>query len=290
MKYKITHTTKYTYSEPVPVCHNLVHLAPRELAHQFCFDFALLLSPAPPDRRRRIDYFGNQVDYFSIHEVHQGLTVTASSIVEVVATEPADAASSEPWEAVVERLPVDHSAAGLATYQFAFASRHVPLGHEYEAYARESFTPGRAIVSAARDLTARIHRDFRYDPQATNVNSSLAEVFAARAGVCQDFAHAEIACLRSLGLAARYVSGYLRTSPPQGKPRLVGADASHAWLALWCGGAGWVDLDPTNNVIPGVDHVTVAWGRDYADVCPIQGVVIGGGQHAMEVSVDVASM
>lgn len=290
MKYKITHTTKYTYTEPVPVCHNLVHLAPRELTHQYCYDFALLLSPAPPDRRQRFDYFGNQIDYFSIHEAHLGLTVTASSIVEVLPTPAVELSQTLPWDVVTARLRSDVTPAGLANYQFLFPSRHVVLGDVYAEYARQSFLPNRPVLEAAVELTTRIHRDFRYDPRATHVHSTLEEVFRERAGVCQDFAHFEIACLRSIGLAARYVSGYLRTTPPPGRPRLVGSDASHAWLSLWCGPLGWVDLDPTNKVIPGVDHVTVAWGRDYADVCPIQGVVIGGGQHLMAVEVDVATL
>lgn len=290
MKYKITHTTRYAYSEPVPVCHNQVHLAPRELDHQFCYDYALLVSPAPHDRRHRVDYFGNVVDYFSIHEPHQGLTVTASSIIEVLPRPAIDATHTVPWEEVVERTARNVSSSGLAIQQFCYSSRYVSDYAAYEPYARTSFRPGGSIVAAALDLTRRIHTDFKYDPRATNINTTVAEVFAGRSGVCQDFAHFQIACLRSLGLAARYVSGYLRTIPPEGKPRLVGADASHAWVSVWCGAAGWVDFDPTNNVIPGIDHVTLAWGRDYADVCPIQGVVVGGGQHQMSVSVDVATL
>ncbi|MCA9150974.1 MAG: transglutaminase family protein [Planctomycetales bacterium] len=290
MKYKITHATRYTYSEPVPVCHNQLHLAPRDLDYQFCYDYSLLLSPAPHDRRSRVDYFGNLVDYFSIHEPHQGLTVTSVSVLEVLPGAPVEPLSSPPWEEVAERTLRTVSPAGLAVQQFRFPSRYMPELQPYEAYARQSFTAGRPIVDAALDLTSRIHRDFRYDPRATHVNSTLAEVFQGRAGVCQDFAHLQAACMRSIGLAARYVSGYLRTLPPPGKPRLVGADASHAWVSLWCGTAGWVDFDPTNNTIPALDHVTLAWGRDYSDVCPIQGVVVGGGQHEMSVTVDVEAL
>ncbi|MEM6799626.1 MAG: transglutaminase family protein, partial [Planctomycetota bacterium] len=173
-------------------------------------------------------------------------------------------------------------------YQFAFPSALAPTSPTLAEYAAESFTPGRPIVESLRDLNARINKDFDYDPRATTVTTPVLEAFAKRAGVCQDFAQVGISCLRSLGLAARYVSGYLRTAPPPGKPRLVGADASHAWLSLYCGELGWVDADPTNNTLAGADHVTVAVGRDYSDICPIQGVFVGGGSHVMSVSVDVA--
>jgi transglutaminase-like putative cysteine protease len=290
LKYKITHTTKYVYSEPVPVCHNQVHLAPRDLAHQKCTEFALLLNPPPPNRENRLDYFGNQVDYFSILEPHLGLTVTASSLIEVQpATVPAPK-TTPAWEEVRDAVRKVVTRDDVQRLQFAYPSYHVPHLPELAEYAARSFPPNRPVLEAAVDLTRRLHQDFRYDPKATTITSSLSEVLEGRAGVCQDFAHLEIGCLRAIGLPARYVSGYLRTLPPPGKPRLIGADASHAWLALWCGSVGWVDLDPTNNTIPTVDHITLAWGRDYADVCPIQGVVIGGGQHLMSVSVDVATV
>lgn len=285
--YKITHTTKYKYSDAVPVCHNVVHLAPRELPYQSCQDFSLLLNPAPPYRQRRVDYFGNLVDYFSIHVAHQGLTVTAHSLVRLSDKPDVTASDSLPWEDVAQQVARDMSPNGLGVRQFVYASPYIHDEPAIGDYVRESFWSGRPIIEAASDLNSRIHRDFRYDPKATTLNTSVSEVFRDRAGVCQDFAHFEIACLRSLGLPARYVSGYLRTVPPPGKPRLVGADASHAWLALWCGPAGWLDLDPTNNVAPQTDHVTIAWGRDYGDVCPIQGVVIGGGHHVMSVAVDM---
>jgi transglutaminase-like putative cysteine protease len=179
------------------------------------------------------------------------------------------------------------SEGALAVRQFVFDSPHVAAGGELAEYARESFMPRRPWLAAALDLLARIHRDFLYDPTATNVTTPLASVMAMRRGVCQDFAHLQIGCLRSLGLPARYVSGYLLTTPPPGQPRLAGADASHAWLAAWCPEFGWVDFDPTNNVVPSLAHVTVAWGRDYSDVCPIKGVFVGGGQHSVAVSVNV---
>ncbi|HMP07581.1 MAG TPA: transglutaminase family protein, partial [Lacipirellulaceae bacterium] len=172
-------------------------------------------------------------------------------------------------------------------WHFLVPTQRVALSPELTAYAAVSFPPGRPVVDALRDLTARIHREFRFDPRSTHVNTPLADVLRERRGVCQDFAHLAVGALRAMGLPGRYVSGYLRTTAPPGKPRLVGADASHAWAACWCGDLGWVDFDPTNNCLVDADHITVAWGRDYGDVCPIQGVFVGGGEHAMGVSVDV---
>lgn len=291
MRYRITHITKYAYAEPVAVGHNLVHLAPRTTSVQRQESHRLIVLPEPIDLARRTDSFGNRVDYFSIEEVHWGLSLSATS--EVTVTETAYDLPGRPWEEVRDALPATQREAGIPPYQFAFASALVPTSRELADYARESFTPGRPIVEALRDLNARIHNDFAYDPRATTVTTPVMEAFRKRAGVCQDFAHVGIACLRSIGLAARYVSGYLRTLPPPGKPRLIGADASHAWISLYCGSDnphGWIDADPTNNVLPSSDHVTIAVGRDYSDVCPIQGVYVGGGSHTMEVSVDVAPM
>jgi transglutaminase-like putative cysteine protease len=290
VKYKVVHTTQYSYSDPAPVCHNLLHLAPRKLRRQLCDDQRLLINPAPVDLRRRDDYFGNPIHYFSIQETHRRLTITATSRIEILPADPVNPNHTPPWETVRDQLPADRSPQGLAHYQFAFDSPAVPRAAEFADYARASFAPGRPLLEAAVHLTARIHKDFTYDVKATTIHTPLAEVFAQRRGVCQDFAHVEIAALRSLGLAARYVSGYLRTIPPPGRPRLIGADASHAWLSLYCGEAGWIDVDPTNNLLPQTDHITVAWGRDYHDVCPVQGVFIGGGQHAMSVSVDVTPL
>ena len=191
------------------------------------------------------------------------------------------------WNAVAAELAAGDASRDPGIAQFRFASEYVPLAEQFADYAKTSLKPDCPIVEGVADLTARIHADFRFDPKATNLSTPVREVFERRAGVCQDFAHLQLACLRSLGLAAQYVSGYLRTDPPPGKPRLVGADASHAWISVYCGAAGWIDFDPTNNVMPGVDHITVAYGRDYADICPIQGVFIGGGRHAMHVAVDV---
>ena len=288
MKYRITHTTTYSYTEAVPICHNQVYLTPRDLPHQTCRSHKLVIKPQPATIGKRWDYFGNQLNYFSIHEGHHRLTVTAQSKVMIRPRPKRNPAESPPWEQVAESLRHDTTSTGLAAYQFVFDSPHVTASPDLAAYARLSFEPGRPLLDAVFDLTNRIHIDFRYDTTATTVNTPLGEVFRIRRGVCQDLAHIAIGCLRSIGLAARYVSGYLRTSPPSGRPRLIGADASHAWLSVYCGPLGWIDVDPTNNSVPSADHVTLAWGRDYGDVSPIKGLYIGGGHHAMTVSVDVA--
>jgi transglutaminase-like putative cysteine protease len=194
---------------------------------------------------------------------------------------------SPAWEDAGKGLRYDYSIEALDAYQFTFESPRIRLRPDFAAYGLLSFTPGRPIREALLDLTARIHRDFQFDSKVTNVRTSTEEVFLKRRGVCQDFAHFQIACLRSLGLPARYVSGYLRTYPPPGKPRLVGADASHAWVSAWCPGSGWLDLDPTNNLVPTTGHVTIGWGRDYGDVSPLRGLILGGGAHALTVGVDM---
>ncbi len=287
MKYQITHTTKFEYSDAVPVGHNIVHLEPRKLPYQSCDKFRLSIHPDPVEVTTGDDFFGNPCAYFSIEKPHQRLTIAASSMVDVA--QRSDAMPDTPaWENIAGQLRAAREDGEMRNFQFTFASPLIKPFPELAAYARQSFTPGAPVADAAKDLTARINADFTFDPRATTVNTPLKEVFDKRHGVCQDFSHLQIACIRSLGLAARYVSGYLRTIPPPGKPRLVGADASHAWLAVYCGEAGWLDVDPTNNIPVSTDHVTVAWGRDYSEVCPVQGVIVGGGNHKMQVSVDVA--
>ena len=287
MKYKLTHTTNYNYTDPVPVSHNLLHLTPRERNRQHTRDQRILVRPQPAFTGRRTDYFGNPVDYFSIHEAHSKLTVTSNCRLEVTAAEPPNLKQSLPWKDMADQLKQATTPALLEAFQFAFPSARTRISEELANYARESFHPNRPILDATMELTHRIHKDFKYETASTNVNTRLEEVFEHRRGVCQDFAHVQIACLRSLGLAVRYVSGYLRSYPPPGSPRLVGADASHAWISIYAGEQGWIDFDPTNDKIPSDEHVTVSWGRDYNDVCPIQGVFVGGGNHTMSVSVDL---
>ena len=283
MIYQITHTTLYKYAATVPECFNTVRLHPRDLPYQRCISHELAMAPMPPESFVRVDSFGNRVGNFSIYQPHNSLKLTASSRVEVQSVPAVDPLSSAPWESVANLCDTSN----LAAARFKTESKHIRRGENFADYARESFTPARPIVEAGIDLTRRIFTDFKFSPGATTVSTPVEEVFENRRGVCQDFAHFQIACLRSLGLPARYVSGYVRTIPPPGKERLVGADASHAWVSLFCGDVGWVSFDPTNNSIPSTDHIILAWGRDYFDVCPIQGVFIGGGKTVMKVEVDV---
>ncbi|QDU94001.1 transglutaminase family protein [Lignipirellula cremea] len=288
MRYKLVHKTQYSYSYQASVCHNAVHLAPRSLTHQTCGRSRLVVNPTPAAMQERDDYFGNKVHFFAVYQPHSQLTVTAISHVEVAPPPPLPPTSVR-WEEVAASL-LRKPPVCLRAFEFSFDSPNVRRNEALAAYARVSFTPNRPILEAARELTARVHADFKFDAKATRVDTPVEEVFELKRGVCQDFAHLQIGCLRSIGLAARYVSGYLRTHPPEGKERLVGVDASHAWVSLYCGEAGWVDYDPTNDAIPSEEHITVAWGRDYSDVCPIQGVFVGGGDYTMAVSVDVAPL
>jgi len=287
MKYQVEHTTTYRYTDPVSLGHNEVHLAPREFNRQRCLAHRLSVRPAPTAQRSRQDYFGNRVDYFTLEEEHRELTITASSTVQLTVTPPPPAAETRPWEEVRDRLQRCDDAPILAAAPFVVESPYVRFDDAVGEYGRMSFTPGRPILEAALDLTQRIHREFKYSPATTQVNTPSREVLDKRRGVCQDFAHLQLVCLRWLGLAARYVSGYLLTDPPPGQPRMVGVDASHAWLSIFCLDHGWVDLDPTNNQIPSDRHITLGWARDYGDVCPIKGVFLGGGPHVMTVAVDV---
>jgi transglutaminase-like putative cysteine protease len=287
MKYKVSHTTTYSYSESVPMCHNEVHLTPRDSSRQTCLSSRLVIKPLPAAIDDRLDYFGNHVSYFTVHEGHYKLTVSALSRVEILPSPTHNPVETPAWEDVRDSLVDSRKPDHLAATQFTFDSPYISGSNDLLAYALPSFPARRPLWQAVLDLTSRIHREFTYQPYSTTINTPLAEVLRLRRGVCQDFAHLQIACLRSLGLAAQYVSGYLLTDPPPGQPRLVGADASHAWLSVFCPGLGWLDVDPTNNQIPSTRHVTLAWGRDYGDVCPIQGVFIGGGHHSMSVAVDV---
>jgi transglutaminase-like putative cysteine protease len=284
-RYTITHVTTYAYTEPVSLCQNVAHLSVRPCDRQRADPSTLAISPEPAVVEARTDYFGNPAHHFAIQEPHRELKVTARHRVTVFPPPPPT--DQTPWETIRDRLPTDHTSHWLDAVQFTYDSRFAPTDPKYAAFAAESFTPGRPVVQAAKELVHRIHAGFQYDPRATTISTPVAEVFEKRRGVCQDFAHLLLACLRSLGLAARYVSGYLSTLPPPGKPRLVGADATHAWVSLFCGDAGWVDFDPTNDQIPHDRHVLLAWGRDYDDVSPLKGVILGGGKHTVTVSVDV---
>jgi transglutaminase-like putative cysteine protease len=282
MKLAVTHTTRYLYSETVSTCHNEVYLAPRSTAIQAVAHHDLYVSPAPDFEISRTDYFGNDVASFGINQVHQELVITARSEVDVHPVPTPNLALSPAWDRVPEeasRRTPDAFEAG----QFIFESPLIQTGADFAAYAAVSFTAGRPFLDGVDDLSQRVHADFRYDRRATTVATPVRDVLEARRGVCQDFAHFMIACLRSLHLPARYVSGYVRTVE-----EFVGGEASHAWVSVWCPVFGWQDFDPTNNVMPQGDHVTLAWGRDYSDVTPVKGVALGGGEQIVSVSAHVA--
>ena len=288
MKYYIAHTTVYTYSEPVTLCHNIAHLVPRHHPFQRVARVQFRVEPRPEVFTERDDFFGNRATYFTVQKQHRRLEVHVESEV-TVSTAPRPRPAETPgWEYVRDLLKVDLVPANLEAFEYCFDSPHVRRSPELAAYAAPSFPRARPIMAGLLDLNARIHREFAYTPNSTDLSTSVADVLRMRRGVCQDFAHLMIGCLRSLGLPARYVSGYLRTEPPPGQPRLVGADASHAWIAAYIPGMGWYDFDPTNNSVAGETHIVLAWGRDYSDVSPIRGVLIGGGRQTIAVGVTVA--
>lgn len=286
VRYRVRHSTAYDYGDEIQLAHHLLHLAPRPVGNQRIVAFRTDIAPPPSAITEHIDFFGNPTTYLEMREPHGRLTVLTEMEVEIA--EPArPSAAALPWEAVRDLLadPRDGDARRASAY--AYASSLVPIGEELSDYAAPSFPPGRALGEAALDLTRRIYDEFTFDPEATTISTPIAEVLRDRRGVCQDFAHLQIGCLRSLGIAARYVSGYLRTIPPPGRERLVGADVSHAWLSVWCGGEIWLDLDPTNGRSGSTDMIALAWGRDYDDVSPMRGVILGGSHQHLSVEVDV---
>jgi len=288
MRYRITHKTEYEYVETVGHSYNEVRLLPRFCEHQNLISAQLKISPIEADYRVRQDFFGNQVAYFSIPEPHREFSVTAISEVQVFSQAgQLDFAQGAAWETVREILHQDRRSEVLDARQYALDSPYIAASPELAAYAEPSFPPGRALVEAVHDLMQSIHRDFIFDPEFTTLATPLQTVLEHRRGVCQDFAHLAIGCIRSHGLAARYVSGYIETLPPPGKPKLVGADASHAWFSVYLPEIGWMDFDPTNNQLPSDQHITIAWGRDYGDVTPLKGVIFGGQNHELKVSVEV---
>lgn len=285
MIYAVRHVTTYRYGDEVTLSSHRLRLSPRETPHQQVRRFALDVTPQTHDLVAERDAFGNLTHLLEIREPHRILTIEARSEVRVSATDTG--LGFIPWEAAAEAARRPATPAALEAAAYAFPSPFTAADDALEDYARASFTQGRPLVEAARELTGRIYADFAYDPGATHAGTLALDSFAERRGVCQDFAHVFLACCRALGLPARYVSGYLLTHPPAGQEKLIGADASHAWASIWCPVAGWVDFDPTNDLVPSLEHVTCAWGRDYGDVSPIAGVVLGGGGHVIAVSVDV---
>lgn len=287
IEYRISHVTTYQYSEPVRVCHNLLLLSPRVSPTLECLAHRVVVKPTPQLLAERIDFFGNPMRAFSIEESHRQLTVGVHSHVRVHGGKRLELKQSEPWENVLAQIELRSDPHWLEAAKFCFDSARIRRSDLYRDYALKSFSPRRPILEATMDLTSRIFRDFKYDAQATTVDTPPETAFEIKRGVCQDFAQVQIACLRSIGIAARYVSGYLRTIAPPGQPRLIGSDQSHAWIAVYAGALGWVEFDPTNNCVVHEDHVPIAIGRDYQDVVPFRGVFLGGGTHTMSVSVDV---
>ncbi|MDY0331272.1 MAG: transglutaminase family protein [Thiomonas sp.] len=288
MLYRVVHETAYTYATPVELAHHLAHLCPLDQAAQKRIDYVCDIHPEPEHRHSEADVFGNRREFFAYYSPHDTLTVRAVSLVQVRAPLAPDWDASPPWQAVREQLLYRAGKPYVAEAEFTFGTHFAPLFAEAGAYAAPSFPADRPLLSGALDLMRRIHADFTYNPESTEVQTRAPQALELRAGVCQDYAHVMISALRSLGLAARYVSGYLRSHPKSGEEELVGVDASHAWVAVWCPVNGWVEFDPTNNRQPAADYVRVALGRDFADVSPLRGVIRGGGDHTLRVGVHVS--
>jgi transglutaminase-like putative cysteine protease len=292
MHYRITHTTAYEYAAPVGRCYNLAHCLPRNTQRQTCLKSRVRVTPEVSFSHERRDYFGNRVFYFSIANPHGKLTITSES--ELLISSPNQLPSlalGNSCAYALEQLRLSRDPEVLMAREYLLDSPMVRVTEALRAYAQSCFSPDKPLLAAVSQLSERIYREFTYDPGFTNLATPLAEVLEHKRGVCQDFAHLAIGCLRALGYPARYISGYLETLPPPGQPKLVGADASHAWFAVFSPGEGWFEFDPTNNQIPAEQHILTAWGRDYSDVPPLSGVIFGGGDsHLLTVGVTVESL
>lgn len=288
MIYDIRHVTSYSYESSVSVARCSLRLEPRSGDGQELISHAVEIRPRPADRTVRHDFFGTHTESVLIETPHRNLRIDSRSRVSVFRRAPERAATSPAWESIRDVAFEATSLGPSSPIGYVFASPLVPVQRPVTAYASASFPPGNGILAGAVDLMHRIRTEFKYDPKATVISTPLKEVFEKRHGVCQDFAHVMIAGLRGLGLPAAYVSGYLRTIPPPGKPRLQGADATHAWVSLWCGeGLGWVGLDPTNDILVENDHIVLAVGRDFSDVSPVDGIIVGSRKQKLAVAVDV---
>jgi transglutaminase-like putative cysteine protease len=286
MEYRIRHATQYTYEHPVGSSYQSLHLTPRQFAKQSVGQAGIRVTPEPLSMETRTDFFGNPVTDLFIRDPHESLTILAESSVIVRTSDNILLDLSPGWEqaAVLARNAQSNEATEAG--RFCFPSPHVTVSGARE-YVADLLTPGKPLLRLAMELTEKIHREFEYRGGVTDVYTPVPQILEARAGVCQDFAHLGIACLRAYGLPARYVSGYLLTQPAEGQPRLTGADASHAWFSVWCPEFGWVDFDPTNNIQAQSEHITLGWGRDYSDVSPTRGYIHGGGTQSLDVAVDV---
>lgn len=287
IRYRVVHATRYDYAQTVLSSHQLAHLAPRAAPWQAVIAHRIEVVPTPREQCTGHDYFGNEIQRFFVDAPHETLTVRAESIVEVTSHTPDEAADSPPWESAATRPLTPDGKPDLELEQYRVGSPMAPIDDTCAAYARASFTPDRPWLGAMLELTRRIKRDFRYDPTATTVTTRVAEVMQSRSGVCQDFAHLMISCLRSLGMPARYVSGYVLNRVTSGAPPLAGADASHAWVAAYCPTLGWVPFDPTNGKLADLEFVTLGWGREFSDITPLRGVVLGAASQILSVAVDV---
>lgn len=287
MIYRISHRTKYHYQQPANLCHNQARVRPRDLPGQRCLDFKLTVEPRPDFHSSRTDGFGNHIDYFAIQRPHADLIITAQSRVEVLPDRQLALGSGVPWDQAAAILHRATDTARIDAREFVLPSRLIPGSPLLRDFALPDFTPGRPLLEAVTALNSRIFHEFDFTPGFTTVSTPVLEVLENKAGVCQDFAQLMIGALRAIGLPARYVSGYLETLPPPGKTKLVGADASHAWVSVFDPDQGWVDFDPTNNLRPGERHIVTAIGRDYDDVAPLRGITVGGAKHQLKVSVDV---
>jgi transglutaminase-like putative cysteine protease len=292
-RYHVLHETRYPYGSAVSLSQQMLHLAPRAAHWQRCLEFDLALEPEPSWRQRGEDAFGNPVEWIAFYQPHESLLVRAQMLIEIFPHLPETLERGVSQEALAQRLAYARGAplaADLAAKRFLFESPHVRIKHELSVYAEDCFAPDAPILLSASRLMEKIHAEFDFDPEATTVATPVMTVLEKKRGVCQDFAHLMIACLRAQGVPARYMSGYLLTTPPPGQPRMVGADASHAWVSVYAPGNGehdWVDFDPTNNLLPNTQHITLAWGRDFSDVSPMRGIILGGGSHEPEVAVTV---
>ncbi|MBG9377385.1 transglutaminase family protein [Panacibacter sp. DH6] len=288
MQYQVTHTTEYEYHQPVSICHNVAKLFLRDTSDQSCRKTLIKISPEPEIKNEYTDFFGNKTLYFAIQHEHKHLRVTVTSIIDKkpgVNNAP-ELFTNTAWEEVQQQIATNGEA-DFSARQYVAETAITQASEQIRAYSLQSFTPGRSMLAAAKELMQRIHTDFQFVPGFTTVATPLDVVMKERKGVCQDFAHLAIACIRAVGLPARYVSGYLETLPPPGKEKLTGVDASHAWFAVYMPNQGWLDFDPTNNMIPAAQHITIGWGRDYADITPLKGVILSSGPHRLHVSVDV---
>ena len=291
IRYRVRHETTYDYRRNVTLSQQVLHMTPRSFEYQTVISHHLAIEPDPPDWSTHLDYFGNASKSFTLSSPHRRLVVRADSVIELHTRPDANmTANTLPWESQRDQLAHPLDANLLAEVAFLYDSPHVECSTALRDYALPLFPPGRPLLDACMALTEHIFNDFEFDPEATTISTPLTEVLEGRRGVCQDFAHLMIGCLRSLGLACRYVSGYILTTPPVGEERLVGADASHAWVSVYCSGLGWIDYDPTNRCLVQNEHVTVGWGRDYGDVSPIRGLVLGAAGQKLKVAVTMESI